>query len=68
MAEILYPVAEVAEKWRCSRDHIYDLISAGKLRTVPLGTGKRAKTRVPESALKEYIERNAQRAERRRAA
>jgi excisionase family DNA binding protein len=67
-AEILYPVSEVAERWRCSRDHVYDLIAKGRLRTVPLGTGKRAKTRIPESALAEYIERNQQRAEGRRAA
>lgn len=52
-AEILYPVSEVAELWRCSREHVYDLIRRGKLRTVNLGTG-RAKTRIPESALKAF--------------
>lgn len=56
-AEALLPVAEVARLWRCSRDHVYDLISAGELRTVNLGTG-RAKTRVPESSLAQYIARH----------
>lgn len=63
MAEVLYPVAEVAKLWRCSVDHVYDLISAGQLRVVNLARG-RAKTRVPESALSEYIRRNSRVAER----
>ena len=53
-AEALYPVTEVAALWRCSVDHVYDLINAGKLRTVNLGRG-RAKTRVPESAMTAYV-------------
>lgn len=57
-AEQLLPVTEVAELWRCSRDHVYDLIAAGELRIVNLGTG-RAKTRVPESAMAEYVERHS---------
>lgn len=57
-AEQLYPVAEVAELWRVSPDYIYGLISGGQLRVVNLSKG-RAKTRIPESALAEYIERRS---------
>ncbi|MES2211483.1 MAG: helix-turn-helix domain-containing protein [Chloroflexota bacterium] len=56
-AEALLPVSEVAELWRCSKNHIYDLISAGTLRSVNLAGG-RAKTRIPESALAEYVAAN----------
>lgn len=47
--------------WRCSRDYIYDLIAEGRLRTVQLSSGRRPKTRVPESSLAEYIRRNERR-------
>jgi excisionase family DNA binding protein len=53
-AEALYPVSEVAQLWRCSDGHVYNLINAGKLRTVNIARGK-AKTRIPESALAEYV-------------
>lgn len=53
-AEVLYPVAELAEMWRCSTSHIYNLIAARKLRVVQIGTG-RAKTRIPSSAAAEFI-------------
>lgn len=53
-AEVLYPVSEVADLWRCSREHVYELIRRGRIRTVNLATG-RAKTRIPESALREYL-------------
>jgi excisionase family DNA binding protein len=56
MAEAMYPVAEVAALWRVSRQHIYDLIAAGKLRSVQLGHG-RARTRIPESAVNAYVKR-----------
>lgn len=56
-AEVLYPVSEVAKLWRCSINHIYDLISRGELRSVNLTRG-RAKTRIPESALADYITAN----------
>jgi excisionase family DNA binding protein len=52
--EALLPVSEVAALWRCSVDHIYDLIAAGELRSIQLTRG-RAKTRIPESALAEFI-------------
>lgn len=57
-AEEMYPVSELAQLWRCSVDHIYDLIAKGELRTVPLGIG-RAKTRIPASAAAEFIERRS---------
>jgi excisionase family DNA binding protein len=59
-AEALLPVTEVAALWRCSVDHVYDLIAAGKLRSLNLARG-RAKTRVPESALAEFVARNTRR-------
>jgi excisionase family DNA binding protein len=52
--EELLPVSELAALWRCSVDHIYDLIARHELRTVQLGTG-RAKTRIPASAAAEFI-------------
>lgn len=55
-AEALLTVMEVAELWRCSKDTVYRHIAAKKLRSVDLGRG-RAKTRVPESALAEFVER-----------
>lgn len=60
MAEALIPVAELAEKWRVSKNFIYDLISRGELRSTQLGKG-RAKTRVPESAIAEYVKANTRR-------
>jgi excisionase family DNA binding protein len=53
-AEAQLTVAEVAKLWRCSRNLVYDLISSGRLKSVNLTDG-RAKTRIPESALAEYI-------------
>lgn len=53
----LFPVSEVAELWRCSEQHIYNLIARGRLRTVQIGNG-RAKTRIPASALIEFERKN----------
>ena len=55
-AEEMHTVAELAKAWRCSANLIYRLISGGELRSVNLGSG-RAKTRVPASAVAEYMER-----------
>lgn len=52
--EVLHTVPEVADMWRCSDDTVYRLIAAGKLRSCDIGTG-RAKTRVPASALAEFV-------------
>jgi len=59
-AEALLPVAEVAKLWRCSKNYVYDLISSGALRSVNLA-GSRAKTRIPESALTEFVSKNTRR-------
>lgn len=53
-AEVLYSVPEVAKLWHCSRDHVYDQINRGRLRTVRMGTGRRPKVRVPESSLNAF--------------
>jgi excisionase family DNA binding protein len=58
-AEALLPVSEVAELWRCSRQHVYNLISKGQLRTVDTGAARQAKTRIPESALAEFVARRS---------
>lgn len=53
-AEEMLTVAELAERWRVSKNFIYDLISKGKLAATNLGEG-RAKTRIAESVAAEYI-------------
>jgi excisionase family DNA binding protein len=58
-AEALLPVSEVAELWRCSRQHIYNLISTGQLRSIQAGAARQAKTRIPESALAEFVARRS---------
>lgn len=62
-AEPLLPVAEVARLWRCSKNYVYDRISAGELRSVQL-PGARAKTRVPESAAAEFVAKHTRAKER----
>ncbi len=53
VAEDLLTVAELAAKWRVSRNFIYDEIVRGHLQKTNLGDG-RAKTRIPESIADEY--------------
>lgn len=55
---MLYTVAEVAELWRCSDDTVYRTIARRELRTVQIGHG-RAKTRVPASALAEFVAKHS---------
>jgi excisionase family DNA binding protein len=56
--EPLYPVSELAQLWRCSPQHIYTLIAAGELRTFDVGV-KGAKTRIPASAVAEFVARRS---------
>lgn len=52
----LLSVVEVAERLRCSRNHVYGLIAAGSLRAVDLrAKGTKPKTRVRESDLDAFI-------------
>jgi excisionase family DNA binding protein len=60
-AEALLPVAEVAALWRCTPQHIYNLIARRDLRSVQVGIG-RAKTRIPESAVAEFVARRTSKA------
>jgi excisionase family DNA binding protein len=53
-AEELYSVAEVAALWKCSRQHVYDLIAKRALRKADIGI-RGAQTRIPASALAEFI-------------
>lgn len=65
----LFTVPQVAEMFGCSRWQVYSLITSGALETVPLGgRGKRTVTRVPESSVAAYIQRNRRRATKPRAA
>jgi len=57
-SDVMYPVAELAELWRCTPQHIYNLIAAKQLTSVQIGIG-RAKTRVPASAAAEFVARRA---------
>lgn len=56
-AEILYPVSEVAQLWRCSVDHIYDLIAAGRTRR-DTDRHRQGQTRVSASSLEAFVLRN----------
>lgn len=51
----LLTVSEVAARLGCSRGHVYHLIAGGLFREITdIGVG-RAKTRISESVLAEYI-------------
>jgi len=54
LPEVMHTVADLATAWRCSKNYIYDLIASGALRSVNLASG-RAKTRIPESAVAEFV-------------
>ena len=55
----LVAISKAAEVLDCSRSHIYGLIAAGKLRAVETkAKGTRAKTRIYETDLAEFIEAN----------
>lgn len=62
-----YSVAELADLWGCSKDHIYRLIGEGFLGSTDIGEG-RAKTRIPESEAADYLKRNTRPARKTRAA
>lgn len=55
----LVAISKAAEVLDCSRGHVYGLIAAGKLRAVETkAKGTRAKTRVYEADLAEFIAAN----------
>jgi excisionase family DNA binding protein len=53
-AEQMYTIPEVAALTRLGRATVYRRIASGELRVVNLGTKRRTKMRVPESALAAY--------------
>lgn len=60
----LRSIAAAAEVLDCSRGHVYGLIAAGKLRAVETkAKGTRAKTRVYEDDLAEFIAANTRTAQ-----
>lgn len=50
-------VTDVAEVLGCSRGHVYDLIAAGRLTSIDIGAATRAKTRISETELQAFIQR-----------
>lgn len=62
----LFTIPETATRLRCSRDHVYDLITRGELAATDIGCG-RAKTRVSEAALAAYVAVRTRPARRMRA-
>ena len=50
----LISVTEAAERIGCSRGHVYDLITAGKLRRYDIGL-KASKTRVSDEDVERFI-------------
>ncbi len=55
--EKFFTVAEVADSWACSPDHVYRLIARRELAAIDIGIGK-PKLRVAASALAAYRESN----------
>jgi excisionase family DNA binding protein len=51
MDKVLYTVAEVVELTGLSRRKVYDLLSAGTLRSVKIGSCRR----VPAEALRDFV-------------
>lgn len=55
MAEKLLRVPEAADRLGISRKSVYRLVYAGKLRSVPTGSGSRPAIRVVESSVDAFI-------------
>ena len=53
VSEYLTP-DEVAEALKCGRRLVYDFVSEGQLRHVRLGSGPKARIRIPSDALDEF--------------
>lgn len=53
--ETLYTVAEIAERLKIRPDSVRRFIRQGTLRASRLGTGPKAKLRISESAVKEFL-------------
>jgi excisionase family DNA binding protein len=51
MSETYFTVKEVAERFKVSRQAVYDWISEGRLRAVKIGN----RTRIPESSLEAFV-------------
>lgn len=56
--DCLLTIPEVSDRLRCSKAHVYRLISANLLQTVDIGVpgSKRAKTRIREQDITAYIQ------------
>jgi excisionase family DNA binding protein len=52
MSEQYYTVREIAERFKVSRQSVYDWIAEGRLRAVKIGN----RTRIPESALEAFVQ------------
>lgn len=52
--QLLTP-SEVADRLGVARTTVYDIVAAGHLDVVPVGTGSRPGIRIPEDSLAQYI-------------
>lgn len=59
MTTDLLTVADVARALSCSRQHVHDLIAAGRLPAHDISTHGRPAVRIPAVALRSYVERTA---------
>lgn len=52
-------IPETADRLRCGRTHVYDLIARGELEVIDISRpgARRSKTRIPETSLEAYAQR-----------
>ena len=51
----LLTIPQTAERLSCSRKHVYNLISAGKLKPADIAIGPRSLTRISDAEIDRYI-------------
>lgn len=59
MGDLILTVAEAAERLRCTRNHVYQLIEQNRLEATNIAvTEQRPRWRITESALRGFIDSN----------
>lgn len=56
MSTQLHTIPQTAQRLGISRTSVYDLIAAGQLRVVDVGTGRSPRTRVRDDDLQAFID------------
>jgi excisionase family DNA binding protein len=51
----LLTIPQTAERLGCSKKHVYNLISAGKLKPANIALGPRSRTRIADTEIDRYI-------------